>query len=74
MDGPQFPHEIGDLIVPLGERLVEVLQDGVAPLLVPVADGDADGFQIKAILTVILLGQREDDVPEVVVVDVAEQQ
>ena len=31
---PQFPHEVRDLVVPFGEVLVEVREDGVAPLRV----------------------------------------
>ncbi len=53
---PQFPDEVGDLVVPFGELLGEVGEDDLAALRI-VADGDADGFEIEAILAVVLLGR-----------------
>ena len=43
---PQFPDEVGDLVVPLGEVLVEVGEDGVAPRRVGAA-GDVQGGAVE---------------------------
>ena len=43
-----------------GKLLVEVGQDHGAAGRVVLVDGDADGFEIKAILAVVLLGEVED--------------
>ena len=43
---PQFPHEVGDLVVPLGEVLVEVGEDRVAPRRIGPA-GDVQGGAVE---------------------------
>ena len=44
-----------------GNSLSKSFEDDVAPRLVPVADGDADGFEIEAVLAVVLLGEFVDE-------------
>ena len=53
---PQLPHEVGDLVVPLGEVLVEVGEDGVAPGRVGAA-GDVERGAVEVVLAVVELGE-----------------
>ena len=56
---PQLPDEVGDLFVPFGKLFIEVSQNDLAAFRIT-ADGDADGFQVEAVLAVIPLCQFED--------------
>ena len=53
---PQFPDEVGDRVVPLGEVRVEVREDRVSPFRV-VAEGDVQGGEVEDV-TIVEPSQR----------------